>query len=165
MVEVIDQIPAHAGSLSGDRASGARVRRPTEKVQAMRGEWDCLLYCFTIDRSAEELEQEQTAHEQQTLAKAKKCVVRSRKRDQAAKAAQQDPLKAQSTPAQGPGMADIVPTVVDNAVSLGYLLLFAPLACTQASCIFYIVLVSSSWWPWCYYLGPHEPSEPTTCRT
>lgn len=127
MVNVIDPslqpqnvvVTSESGLLSGGR--GTRARRPTAKVQAMRGKWNCPSCRLTADHSTEEHEQEKTIAERQTSAKAKKREVRVRKRDQAAKAAQQDP--AQPMQAR-PGMAGIVPTAVDNAVCLSFIIYY-----------------------------------------
>ena len=122
MAKVLDQMvqPRNAAvpleSLSGGHV--ARVRHPSEKLQAMQGKRNCQLCCSTADHSAEDCEQENEAHQEEALIKAKRREDRTHRHDQAAKAAQLDSLKVQPTQAQG--MADVAPTVVDNVVSLSY---------------------------------------------
>ena len=124
MAKVLGQIaqPQNAAVLPGSMSGGhvARVHHPSEKVQAMRGKQGGQVCCSTIDCSAEDHEQEDGAHEQEALTKAKRHEDRTRRCDQAAKAVQLDPLQAQPTLSQAQGMADVTPTVVDNAVCLSF---------------------------------------------
>lgn len=63
----------------------------------------------------EDFEQEKTVQERDTRVKAKRREERIRKRDQATKAAQFDPLKIQ--PLEAPRMTAEVPSIADKAVS------------------------------------------------
>ncbi|KAI9453446.1 hypothetical protein HD554DRAFT_2041349 [Boletus coccyginus] len=81
-------------SLSSGRVTC--IRHPSEKVQAMR----------------EDYEQAKATHKQDALVTAKRCKECTLRCDQAMKAAHQDPLKIQPTVVQG--MAEVIPTVVDH---------------------------------------------------
>jgi uncharacterized membrane protein YqiK len=69
-----------------------------------------------ITQYTDDREQEKTNQEQDAQVKTKQCEVHTRKRDQAMKAAQVDPLKTQPL-SQAQRMATDMPSVADKAVS------------------------------------------------
>jgi hypothetical protein len=75
MVKALDQNvqPQNAAELPGSLPGGcaACVRRPSEKVLAMRGKRSWQVCCPTIDHPAEDHEQEDDTQEQEALIKEK----------------------------------------------------------------------------------------------